>query len=763
MQLLINRESLFSSKANTLKVLHSNLSFSHIDDLLILTYKDFRDNRNNVINEIQNKFPYENIIVRSSNLSEDIISSSKAGKYKTVENVDPKNKNVIITSIEQVFDSYITPYNNDQVFIQRQVSNAEIRYAGVVYTHQLVSGKPYYIINFDTTINSVTNGKTGSAICISREYKDAKIDKEWEILLHSIKELEEVTENKSLDIEFAITKRNEVIIFQVRPIKKTLKCSDKLWEIIFLENEKIKKTTKNTKKCFSDMAFWNPSEIIGDNPFPLDYSIYAKLVTDKAWNVGIRDLGFGHSDNKLMIKIGNKPFIDLNESFFALTPIEIPQTISVKLIAYYLKKIKKSPALHDKIEFQVVLNSFFFGINNLIKQEFDGILNETEKQQLFAALKSNLLKNIKNYNPVIKKDKKEIDFYLRFILTTNYSNLEGCLSFIRELIEVLQNIVVPIFARHARMAFMAKILCDSLAEQNYISDQEKSIFYGSFSSITSEFLKDFSTMSNGDFLDKYGHLRSGTYNIRVDAYKDSVIKPSGFLEKSIADTGFLNSSIAKALQTEGIDLDVNLVIDFIKTTINLRERTKFEYSKGISKLLDAIIYLGQKLNISRNDLSFLEIDDVLSLNPHNFGNISKLIKKKKNNHNLNSLLILPNIIFDDTDLNCVYVLEGNPNFITNETALAEVIYLEGTDFCNCDEKIVLIENADPGYDWLFTHKIKGLITKYGGMGSNMAIKCTELNIPAALGCGNILFDKIVAAKIILLDCEKKAINVKELR
>ena len=31
-----------------------------------------------------------------------------------------------------------------------------------------------------------------------------------------------------------------------------------------------------------------------------------------------------------------------------------------------------------------------------------------------------------------------------------------------------------------------------------------------------------------------------------------------------------------------------------------------------------------------------------------------------------------------------------------------------------NNKIILIENADPGFDWLFNFNIKGLITKFGG-------------------------------------------------
>ena len=46
-----------------------------------------------------------------------------------------------------------------------------------------------------------------------------------------------------------------------------------------------------------------------------------------------------------------------------------------------------------------------------------------------------------------------------------------------------------------------------------------------------------------------------------------------------------------------------------------------------------------------------------------------------------------------------------------------------------DNKLILITNADPGYDFIFNYKIKGLVTMYGGSNSHMAIRCLEQNIP----------------------------------
>ena len=76
---------------------------------------------------------------------------------------------------------------------------------------------------------------------------------------------------------------------------------------------------------------------------------------------------------------------------------------------------------------------------------------------------------------------------------------------------------------------------------------------------------------------------------------------------------------------------------------------------------------------------------------------------------------------------------------------------------NIQNKIVLLENADPGYDWLFTKNLRGLITKYGGVASHMAIRCSEVGIPAAIGCGEIIFEKLILSSEIMLDCKNQQI------
>ena len=74
-------------------------------------------------------------------------------------------------------------------------------------------------------------------------------------------------------------------------------------------------------------------------------------------------------------------------------------------------------------------------------------------------------------------------------------------------------------------------------------------------------------------------------------------------------------------------------------------------------------------------------------------------------------------------------------------------------------KIVVLEKADPGYDWIFTHGIAGLVTKYGGAASHMTIRCAEFRIPAAIGCGELLYARVARSERVRLDCLNRRIDV----
>ena len=192
---------------------------------------------------------------------------------------------------------------------------------------------------------------------------------------------------------------------------------------------------------------------------------------------------------------------------------------------------------------------------------------------------------------------------------------------------------------------------------------------------------------------------------------------------------------------------------------------KFIFSKGISIVLEIIARYFSKYKISRSDASNFSIEEILSfinsIESSNLENYLKDIISKRNKDILIShSLRLPQVIINSSDLKIIPFQVSQPNFITKLSIESEIFYLNDLNDLNAiKNKIILIENADPGYDFIFNYKIKGLITKYGGANSHMAIRCAEFNLPAAIGCGEQIFDNLKnGTKKIILDCLKNKIN-----
>jgi len=70
----------------------------------------------------------------------------------------------------------------------------------------------------------------------------------------------------------------------------------------------------------------------------------------------------------------------------------------------------------------------------------------------------------------------------------------------------------------------------------------------------------------------------------------------------------------------------------------------------------------------------------------------------------------------------------------------------------------MIENADPGFDWIFSHPIAGFITKYGGANSHMAIRAAELRIPAIVGTGEMMYADCSRSTELHIDCSNRQIQ-----
>jgi phosphohistidine swiveling domain-containing protein len=278
-------------------------------------------------------------------------------------------------------------------------------------------------------------------------------------------------------------------------------------------------------------------------------------------------------------------------------------------------------------------------------------------------------------------------------------------------------------------------------------------------------------MSKDKFLELYGHLRPGTYDITSKSYSegfDDYIDMNYSVLKKEETTKFQLSKntkdkILQEIKKNGLNFSVKELIDFIIKATEAREKAKFEFTKNINSVLELIFKIGSDYNIDRDDLSYLNLDEILkyknSSSRIDFANSIKYnISKNRQKYLITSAIKLPELIFDIKDVDMFYYSSMKPNFITQHKTDGYIVALKNNRQIDIEGKIVFIQSADPGYDWIFGHKIKALVTKYGGAASHMAIRCAEFDLPAAIGCGDKIYDDLITYKSVTIDCANEIIK-----
>ncbi len=286
-----------------------------------------------------------------------------------------------------------------------------------------------------------------------------------------------------------------------------------------------------------------------------------------------------------------------------------------------------------------------------------------------------------------------------------------------------------------------------------------------------------------EFCDKYGHLRPGTYDITSEAYAgnpDKYLKPliNEFVNKKAPQKNELAGkkwvkavkAIAKAAKSHDLPDNVDIINKFLTESIEGREYAKFLFTRNLSLALEKLAEFGATLGLNRQHLANLSLSDFLSLRNGQQSALSLkdyLINRASENAKMRQLfqaVELPPLLTSEADFYSFSFPYTCANFIGNKRVKAGVLSLSDFNFADksgsfmCG-KIVLIPQADPGYDWLFGQKIAGLITMYGGANSHIAIRAAEFGLPAAIGVGEVEFERLKNSKEIELDAANRKITI----
>lgn len=780
---------LISTKANTLQALQARIKKATIENLMIFTVGEIRTNPMQVVGDIHKAFGGRKIVIRSSSKGEDGFESSNAGHYESILGVNSDNSNEVIQALTEVYHSYGKDGevdDDEQILVQLQTF--DVKYSGVCFTRDILRNRPYYVINYDDTgaTDRVTSGGGGNTIWIAQDAAEDKIPIQWRTLFQAVRELELILTGMLLDIEFAVKQDGKVVIFQVRPLAASYKFGrdttvKKLIERKNVIREKyINYSQRTGNSILSDMAFWNPAEIIGDNPHRLDYSIYRDIITHRAWNDGLVPMGYRKVSDNLMYQFGNKPYISLENSFLSLIPSSISNDLARKLCNYYCEKLKQDISAHDKIEFEIVYSCFDFQTDVRIKELVDHGFTLDEVKTIRDALYQQTDHLINDYFEILKHDEEDIKKLEEIrrdvtIKSKDANKVYKLADLITILLKAIKTYGTPQFSRQARFAFIAKALATTLRSKGYWTSREYDLFMATIETIATQFERDFSQYVKGlfskeQFDEKYGHLRAGTYDIRTFRYDqidfsnfthestDSVSRVTNEILPPACITGAVN-----AIKSVGFSFDAKTLLDFMKTSIEQRELFKFFFTKSLSMVIEMVAAVGERLGFDRYSMSFFDITEIQSFALYNEKEsmrdyMKELLPVRQASYEEYSKIILPNVITKDIDIDFVQTINSRPNFITVKSVEGEVALLDEQIFQDIEGKIVAIEKADPGYDWIFAKKIAGLITKYGGVASHMAIRCAEFEIPAAIGCGDKLYSYVTNLKRVKIDCKLGIIN-----
>ena len=763
------------TKASSLKII-KKFNNTLVPNFFYFTKKEFLNNKKFYINKIKRKFKTE-IIIRSSALNEDNNRQSNAGKYDSFI-VKIKNFNKIEDFIIKLIEKFKS--QGDQILVQKFILNPEI--SGVIFTKDKTSNSHYYDISYDYSKKShlVTSGKKNPTIKSLIIFKGSKsIPEKFKKIIKIISNLEKIFDNDRLDLEFCI-KNNKVYILQCRPLlgSKRLVNKIKLTDVITNLEKKFEKinvsnqTLFGNKTVMSNMSDWNPAEMIGKKPSQLSLSLYSELITNSVWSEQRKNYGYKNVyPNKLMLNFAGSPYIDLRVDLNSFLPNDLNKKISEKLVNFSIKKITRYPELHDKIEFEVINTCFDFSI----KDRNDLPLSVSEKKQYIQSLKNLTNKILDPKNKTLNKEIEKIELLKKKIDDIAKSKLSH-IQKIYYLVNDCKLLGTLPFAGIARCAFISKAILDSLKIKKIINNNDIEKFYLGINTISkeinNEYFKSYKNRSFKKFVKKYGHVRPSTYSILTKNYSENY---KNYFSKTIPKIKFkkinfsFNSNkikeINKIFKSNKLKFSFEEFLKFARISMEKREYAKLIFTKSIDEIFKNLKNLSEVIKVDFKKFEHLDIDLILksfhSLEQEKLRKIIvRNVSSNEKSYKFSQGILSPDVIRNYKDFSFFYNINNKENYITQKSITSEIIdFKKLKNFTNVTGKVVLIENADPGFDFLFSYKIKGLITKYGGSNSHMSIRCMELGLPAIIGVGEKIYKDFLKSKKIYIDCNNKKYSI----
>lgn len=798
---------LLGTKAQTLDRLRPLVRGATILDQLPFTVEAWRSNPDAILERARTTYGDRAVIVRSSSSAEDQFDATQAGRFASIEEVRADDPEALRDAVGRVIASFATVASVDdkadtssQVFLQEQLR--EIRSSGVLMTADLESGAPYFVINLDrhsARANVVTSGSAGRVekIVVHRAAGERVADPDVRRLVDVAVELEALVFHDALDIEFAFDHSGNLFVLQVRPLgappggRRFRLTADDLAEEIAEIRQFVGERLRPSPLLVGEanllgiMPDWNPAEMIGTAPRPLALSLYQRLVGDEAWAAARARLGYRDvRPEPLLLALGGRPYVDVRASFNSFLPAKLPRALAARLVDHQLARLRRAPELHDKVEFEVALTCAALDLEDDDPRWSDAPLEGDERalvRRLYVELTDRMILGesaaIADMHALIGELSPRRQAVLRHVKDRPHSLARA----ISTLVDDTRRFGLEPFSVLARMAFVALGFLRGLARRGVLSSGESEALLGALPTVSGAFRRDLGAHLRGEldrasFLEHYGHLRPSSYDITSPDYaaapdlylalgaperEEAAVEPAA--AHLILDGK--RAAIDRLLAASGFRARGGELAAFIAQAIPGREQAKFEFMKSTGAVLELVTRLGARVGVDREAMSFLPIDRLARLSTDSpsaafHTELLRDIEYGKKRWNLTCALQLPPLVGSVDEVESFAVREALPNFVGSKRVVAPIRRLGGEPIRDgLAGHIVLIESADPGYDWIFAHRIAGLVTRHGGVASHMAIRAAEFGLPAAIGCGELLFERVCRARLLELDGATQILRV----
>lgn len=734
------------------------------------------------------------VAVRSSACDEDGVGGSRAGHYRSVLGV-ANEPAAIAAAIERVAEQLDGNLDN-RVLVQAMVR--DIVASGVITTRDAATGGPYYVVEYDESGRSdtVTGGliQPSSAV-VFRQAVGAVGPTPVRQLLGVAREVERWWRHTPLEIEFALARDGRVSLLQVRSlalppgVRETSPCAvaARLARLA-RELEAVHETNgvAGARTILSQMSDWNPAELIGAHPSPLASSLFSTLITDDVWRRARGGMGYRRMTGIRLVRLlGGRPYVDVRASFTSFLPAQLPERIATVLVEAWLQRLHDHPQLHDKVELEIAQTAVDLAFASRHRARCGDILSRSDFAVWRESLRRLTMRAIATASGGSLADAVAITRRLRANQVPDASMPP--LTRAGRLLERCRRFGTLAFAVVARHAFIAEDLLRSGVERGAWAPERLLAFRQSLETVASELARDLRGVASGrvrcpDFLRRYGHVRPSSFDVTSPRYDR---RPELFrdLENDVAVAEKAAPFALAARERRafdalghesGLGVDGDTLLRYAAAAIVARERTKLEWTRLLSEALECIAEWGVARDLSRPEVACLTLTDLglvgalsdVALAPAvpASGTCASrywraLVERRHAERRRERVLRLSPLLRGRDDLYVPPVIPALPTFVTARTVIAPPVLLDGAaPACGVTRRIVCIESADPGFDWIFAHRIAGLVTCFGGGNSHMAIRCIEANVPAAIGVGTERFARVGRARLVELRCGERLVN-----